>query len=145
CSVCAQMTKGQRASTNGEVFGRTFLTLVRMCLTWGSLLDGPQNQMLQDIANRPKVVSAMDLKTRWNECDIYLHQGDLTALDVDALVNAANPWLRGGGGVDGAIHRRGGPRILADCQKIIAERGRVLATGEAVITTGGNLTARYVI
>jgi len=88
---------------------------------------------------------SMQRKACWNQCEIHLHHGDITTLDVDAIVNAANPWLAGGGGVDGAIHRRGGPRILAECQKIIAQRGRVLETGEAVITTGGDLVARHVI
>lgn len=86
----------------------------------------------------------MELKTRWNNCDIYLHQGDITLLDVDAVVNAANSGLRGGGGVDGAIHRRGGPAIMAECQKIIAKIAS-LPTGDAVITTGGKLAARHVI
>jgi O-acetyl-ADP-ribose deacetylase len=87
----------------------------------------------------------MELKARWHDCDIYLHQGDITTLAVDAIVNAANPWLMGGGGVDGAIHRRGGAQILEECQKIIAERKSVLPTGDAVITSGGNLPARDVI
>jgi len=75
---------------------------------------------------------------------ITLLQGDITKLEVDAIVNAANSSLMGGGGVDGAIHRAGGPQILAECRDIVARRGRC-ATGEAVITSGGNLPARYVI
>lgn len=75
---------------------------------------------------------------------ITLLQGDITKLKVDAIVNAANPSLRGGGGVDGAIHRAGGPVILEECCSIVARQGRC-ATGEAVITSGGNLPARYVI
>ncbi len=72
--------------------------------------------------------------------------GDLTEEDVDAIVNAANPSLLGGGGVDGAIHRRGGPAILEACRAIReTEYPNGLPTGEAVITTGGNLPARYVI
>jgi O-acetyl-ADP-ribose deacetylase (regulator of RNase III) len=72
--------------------------------------------------------------------------GDLTKQDVDAIVNAANSSLLGGGGVDGAIHRAGGPAILAACREIRATRYREgLPTGEAVITTGGNLVARHVI
>ena len=71
-------------------------------------------------------------------------QGDITAQEVDAVVNAANSSLLGGGGVDGAIHRAGGPAILEACQKIRAERGS-LPTGEAVATTGGELPARMVI
>ena len=72
--------------------------------------------------------------------------GDITEQKVDAIVNAANSTLMGGGGVDGAIHRTGGPMILEECRKI----RRIyypdgLPTGEAVITTGGNLAARHVI
>ena len=69
---------------------------------------------------------------------------DITKETTDAIVNAANSSLMGGGGVDGAIHRAGGPAILAECKQIVAEIGR-LPAGEAVITTGGRLTARYVI
>lgn len=75
---------------------------------------------------------------------ITLLQGDITKLEVDAIVNAANSSLMGGGGVDGAIHRAGGPIILAECREIIARQGRC-ETGQAVITSGGNLPARYVI
>jgi O-acetyl-ADP-ribose deacetylase len=75
---------------------------------------------------------------------ITLEQTDLTKLRVDAIVNAANPALRGGGGVDGAIHRAGGPAILEECLRIIAKIGR-LAPGRAVMTTGGRLPAKYVI
>jgi len=75
---------------------------------------------------------------------IQLFQGDITKLDVDAIVNAANSSLLGGGGVDGAIHRAGGPAILEECRRIRARQGSC-ATGEAVITTGGRLPARYVI
>ena len=75
---------------------------------------------------------------------ISLLQGDITKLKVDAIVNAANSSLMGGGGVDGAIHRAGGPQILAECREIVARQGRC-ATGNAVITSGGNLPARYVI
>lgn len=75
---------------------------------------------------------------------IKLIFGDITQLDVDAIVNAANSSLMGGGGVDGAIHRAGGPQILAECREIVARQGRC-ATGEAVITSGGNLPAKYVI
>lgn len=70
--------------------------------------------------------------------------GDITKQSTDAIVNAANSSLMGGGGVDGAIHRAGGPAILEDCKKIVARQGR-LPTGEAVITTGGNLPAKHVI
>jgi O-acetyl-ADP-ribose deacetylase (regulator of RNase III) len=72
--------------------------------------------------------------------------GDLTLQDTDAVVNAANAMLLGGGGVDGAIHRAGGPAILAACQEIRkTQYPQGLPTGEAVITTAGNLPARYVI
>jgi len=71
-------------------------------------------------------------------------QGDITAQSTDAIVNAANSSLMGGGGVDGAIHRAGGTAILEECKQIVARQGR-LPTGQAVITTGGNLKARYVI
>lgn len=75
---------------------------------------------------------------------ISLIQGDITKLKVDAIVNAANSSLMGGGGVDGAIHRAGGPAILEECRQIIAWQGRC-ETGDAVITTGGNLSSRFVI
>ncbi len=75
---------------------------------------------------------------------LCLLQGDITAQDTDAIVNAANSGLMGGGGVDGSIHRAGGPKILEECRKIISRIGR-LDTGKAVITTGGNLKAKYVI
>jgi O-acetyl-ADP-ribose deacetylase (regulator of RNase III) len=72
--------------------------------------------------------------------------GDLTRENVDAIVNAANSSLLGGGGVDGAIHRAGGPQILRECREIRKTRyPDGLPTGEAVITSGGNLPARYVI
>ena len=71
-------------------------------------------------------------------------QGDITTLDVDVIVNAANSSLMGGGGVDGAIHRAGGPVILEECMAIVARNGE-LPTGEAVITTAGRLPARHVI
>lgn len=70
--------------------------------------------------------------------------GDITALDVDAIVNAANASLLGGGGVDGAIHRAGGPQILEECKAIRARQERC-ETGKAVITSGGRLAAKYVI
>jgi O-acetyl-ADP-ribose deacetylase (regulator of RNase III) len=75
---------------------------------------------------------------------IDLVQGDITQLAADAIVNAANNSLLGGGGVDGAIHRAGGPRILEECKLIRNSKGGC-APGEAVITTGGNLKAKFVI
>ncbi|RAJ08788.1 O-acetyl-ADP-ribose deacetylase (regulator of RNase III) [Chitinophaga skermanii] len=75
---------------------------------------------------------------------ITLQQGDITKVKVDAIVNAANSSLLGGGGVDGAIHRAGGNAILEACVKIRNKQGSC-KTGEAVITTGGNLPAKFVI
>ena len=71
-------------------------------------------------------------------------QGDITTVHVDVIVNAANSSLMGGGGVDGAIHRAGGPAILAECKEIVARQGP-LPTGQAVITTAGDLPARWVV
>lgn len=77
---------------------------------------------------------------------IALVRGDITDQHADVIVNAANSSLLGGGGVDGAIHRRGGDRILADCRELRASRyGRGLPTGQAVATTAGKLHARYVV
>jgi len=75
---------------------------------------------------------------------IQLITGDITKITADAIVNAANTSLLGGGGVDGAIHRAGGPAILEDCRKIVARQGGC-KTGEAVITGAGKLNARHVI
>ncbi|MFC2125806.1 O-acetyl-ADP-ribose deacetylase, partial [Bacteroidota bacterium] len=75
---------------------------------------------------------------------IELIKGDITELEVDAIVNAANSRLAGGGGVDGAIHRAGGPSIMAECDAIRGKNGGCL-TGQAVITSGGNLAAKFVI
>jgi O-acetyl-ADP-ribose deacetylase (regulator of RNase III) len=69
---------------------------------------------------------------------------DITQETTDAIVNAANSTLLGGGGVDGAIHRAGGPAILAECREVVRSIGRLVA-GKAVITTGGNLAAKHVI
>ena len=78
--------------------------------------------------------------------DIEFVRGDITEQHVDAVVNAANSSLLGGGGVDGAIHRRGGPEILAECKRIRAGRHPDgLPTGQAVATTAGRLPARWVI
>lgn len=75
---------------------------------------------------------------------ITVIRGDITQVQVDAIVNAANSSLLGGGGVDGAIHRAGGPAVLEACRKIVAQQGNC-RPGEAVITTAGNLPAKFVI
>lgn len=79
-----------------------------------------------------------------NKSILHIIQGDITTQNSDAIVNAANSSLMGGGGVDGAIHRAGGPAILAECKQIVANQGR-LPTGQAVITTAGNMPSKYVI
>ena len=79
-----------------------------------------------------------------NQAKLVIVQGDITGQTTDAIVNAANPGLMGGGGVDGAIHRAGGPAIMEECKQIVIRQGH-LPTGKAVITTGGNLKAKYVI
>jgi O-acetyl-ADP-ribose deacetylase (regulator of RNase III) len=76
--------------------------------------------------------------------ELKIIKGDITRQHVDAIVNAANSSLMGGGGVDGSIHRAGGPEILEECKAIIAKQGSC-KTGEAVITTGGDLPAKFVI
>lgn len=84
----------------------------------------------------------MEIKV--NNSILKLIKSDITKEHVDAVVNAANSSLMGGGGVDGAIHRAGGNKILEECRKIVGKI-RSLPTGEAVITTGGNLPAKFVI
>ena len=77
---------------------------------------------------------------------VRLIQGDITEMETDAIVNAANSSLMGGGGVDGAIHRKGGPKILEECKEIRAtEWPQGLPTGKTVITSAGNLKAKKVI
>lgn len=80
------------------------------------------------------------MEVRINKSKLELVEGDITRQDTEAIVNAANSRLAGGGGVDGAIHRAGGPHIIAECKKIGG-----CPTGEAVITSGGRLKAKYVI
>ncbi len=85
-------------------------------------------------------------KIQINDGIIVLKKGDITEEDTQAIVNAANSSLMGGGGVDGAIHAKGGKKILEECRKIRETQYPYgLPTGEAVITTGGNLKAKYVI
>jgi len=84
----------------------------------------------------------LTIKTMHDRIEVI--RDDITKIKVEAIVNAANSSLMGGGGVDGAIHRAGGPAILEDCKKIIARQG-VCKTGDAVITTAGNLLAKFVI
>lgn len=85
-----------------------------------------------------------DNQLQIGKATLSLAIGDITRQEVDAIVNAANTSLMGGGGVDGAIHRAGGPKILQECKQIRQMSGRC-QTGCAVITSGGNLKARYVI
>ncbi|MEM3577094.1 MAG: O-acetyl-ADP-ribose deacetylase [Candidatus Bathyarchaeia archaeon] len=88
----------------------------------------------------------MSVSFKIGKTKICLVQGDITEMDTDAIVNAANTTLMGGGGVDGAIHRKGGPKILEECKRIRAtEWPNGLPTGKAVITSGGNLKAKYII
>jgi O-acetyl-ADP-ribose deacetylase len=97
-------------------------------------------------ANSSRKLSAIPRGTRLDGMKITFELGDITEQDVDAIVNAANHTLMGGGGVDGAIHRRGGPEILAECKKLRESRfPDGLPTGQAVATTAGRLTARWVI
>jgi O-acetyl-ADP-ribose deacetylase (regulator of RNase III) len=87
-----------------------------------------------------------DHETQFLEGRVSVIVGDITKQDTDAIVNAANASLMGGGGVDGAIHRAGGDEILEECKEIRRTRfPNGLPAGEAVITTGGKLTALYVI
>jgi O-acetyl-ADP-ribose deacetylase len=78
------------------------------------------------------------------QATLSITQGDLTQQDTDAIVNAANSGLMGGGGVDGAIHRAGGPTILEECKKVVQKQGS-LPAGQAIITSGGRMKARHVI
>jgi O-acetyl-ADP-ribose deacetylase (regulator of RNase III) len=87
-----------------------------------------------------------EIKFHVGKVCIHLVQGDITNMETDAIVNAANSSLMGGGGVDGAIHRKGGPKILEECKKLrVTEWPQGLPTGNAVITIAGNLKAKNVI
>ncbi|MCL1925676.1 MAG: O-acetyl-ADP-ribose deacetylase [Syntrophorhabdaceae bacterium] len=88
--------------------------------------------------------SRQHMKKKIGEKTIELIQGDIVLQEMDAIVNAANPSLLGGGGVDGAIHRAGGPSILEECQAIRSIHGRC-PPGEVVFTSAGNLASKYVI
>ncbi len=85
-----------------------------------------------------------DLTKQFNRTTVALLRGDITRQQADAIVNAANSGLRGGGGVDGAIHRAGGPSIMQECDQIRKMEGGC-QPGHAVITGGGNLKCQYVI
>ncbi|MEV6331948.1 O-acetyl-ADP-ribose deacetylase [Streptomyces sp. NPDC051909] len=90
--------------------------------------------------------TASDRPDRSDGPEIVLVRGDITEQDADVIVNAANSSLLGGGGVDGAIHRKGGPAILDACRTLRAGHyGRGLPTGQAVATTAGNLAAQWVV
>ncbi|MEM0050286.1 MAG: macro domain-containing protein [Candidatus Bathyarchaeia archaeon] len=84
------------------------------------------------------------MQVKVGETIIELVKGDITELDVDCIVNAANTMLKMGGGVAGAIRRKGGEKIQEECDRIVAEKGPI-PVGGAVITSGGNLKAKYVI
>ena len=86
----------------------------------------------------------MGTARRFGTTELILKEGDITHEAVDVIVNAANSSLLGGGGVDGAIHGAGGPRILEECRAIVARQGGC-QTGEAVVTGAGRLAARYVV
>src|SRR5215204_4544750 len=89
---------------------------------------------------------ALDVEASFLDERVVVLIGDITQQNVSAIVNAANSTLLGGGGVDGAIHRVGGPQIKKECEEIRAKQyPKGLPTGEAVITTGGNLQAKFVI
>ena len=91
-------------------------------------------------------VSALRNEFNVGKATVRLVRGDITEMETDAIVNAANRSLMGGGGVDGAIHRKGGPKILEECKRIRAtEWPQGLPKGKAVITDAGNLKARHVI
>ena len=80
----------------------------------------------------------------YGDTEVVVHQGDITKVEADVIVNAANSSLLGGGGVDGAIHRAAGPALLDACRDVRARQGKC-RTGEAVITPAGNLRAKHVV
>ncbi len=90
------------------------------------------------------VMDSKPVQITVNQATLTIIQGDITQQATDAIVNAANSSLMGGGGVDGAIHHAGGQAILEECKQIVVRQGR-LPAGRAVITTGGNLLAKHVI
>ena len=92
------------------------------------------------------IMSIIERSIKIGTAIVLFVRGDITEMATDAIVNAANSTLMGGGGVDGAIHRKGGPRILEECRRIRAEQWpEGLPTGKAVITSGGNLKAKHCI
>src|SRR6266849_3862076 len=93
---------------------------------------------------KPKQAGAPLISAEVGPARLDVVAGDITTLAVEAIVNAANRSLLGGGGVDGAIHRAAGPKLLAECRKIRSQRGS-LSPGQAVVTPGANLKAEYVI
>lgn len=104
----------------------------------------PRKGAKGDQKDEPPLSTGEGLEVRIGMGTLRIVEGDITKQRVDAIVNAANSSLMGGGGVDGAIHRAGGPAILEECRRIVKRIGR-LPPGKAVLTTGGNLPARYVI
>jgi O-acetyl-ADP-ribose deacetylase (regulator of RNase III) len=98
--------------------------------------------MMNLITHHNLTLSSLVFKEQ--DMKIEILKGDITHLPADAIVNAANNSLMGGGGVDGAIHRAGGPVILQECREIVKKQGGC-PTGEAVYTTAGNLPAKFVI
>jgi O-acetyl-ADP-ribose deacetylase (regulator of RNase III) len=107
-------------------------------------MAGQISVILAKLAGSDRSIIFTESKPATMTTTIELQRGDITKLSVDAIVNAANTSLMGGGGVDGAIHRAGGPAILEGCKEIVRTQGEC-PTGEAVITTGGRLPAIYVI
>jgi len=173
--VCATVFKSRRFWTKRVsqiVFGFCFLVLIGfgmwflisalsfLIIRVGSTMLPALNSL--DCLSEREIRKRCKLQFRWKDVKegrkvsnkefhvgrtkIRLVQGDITDIDTEAIVNAANSTLMGGGGVDAAIHRKGGPKILYECKRIRAtEWPEGLPTGKAVITSGGNLKAKYVI